>query len=63
MGDMIKDYRLEPPAYPEPPVCPVCGSNTCHDVYKGEDGIVGCDECVMWIPAEEWWEEMELIDN
>ncbi len=59
MGDMIKDYRLEPPAYPEPPVCPVCGSNTYHDVYKGEGGIVGCDECVMWIPAEEWWEEME----
>ena len=41
------------------PVCPVCGSTTYQDVYEGEDGIVGCDECVRWLSAEEWWEELE----
>ncbi len=55
----LKDYRLEPPEYPEQPACLACGSTTYHDIYKGKDGIVGCDECVTWLPAEEWWEELE----
>ena len=59
MRDQIKDYRPEPPESPEPPACPVCGSTTYQDVYEGEDGIVGCDECVRWLSAEEWWEELE----
>ena len=59
MRDQIKDYRPEPPEYPEPPACPICGSTTYRDVYEGEDGIVGCDECVRWLSAEEWWEELE----
>lgn len=59
MRDQIKDYRLEPQGYPEPPACPICGSTTYQDVYEGEDGIVGCDECVRWLSAEEWWEELE----
>ena len=26
---------------------------------RGPDGVVGCDDCVAWLPAEEWWEELE----
>ena len=37
----------------------ISGAATYHDIYKGKDGIVGCDECVTWLPAEEWWEELE----
>ena len=55
----LKDYRPEPPEYPEPPVCPICGSSFYRDIYRGPDGVVGCDECVEWLPAEEWWEELE----
>ena len=55
----LKDYRLEPPEYPEPPACPACGSETYHDIYIGTEGVVGCDECVRALPAEEWWEELE----
>ena len=55
----MKDYRLEPPEYPEPPVCPVCGSSFYKDIYIGQEGVVGCDDCIEWMPAEEWWEELE----
>ena len=55
----LKDYRLEPPEYPEPPACPACGSETYHDIYIGTEGVVGCDECVCTLSAEEWWAEME----
>ena len=55
----MKDYRLEPPEYPEPPVCPVCGSSFYRDIYLGPEGVVGCDDCIEWMPAEEWWEELE----
>ena len=56
----MKDYRLEPPEYPEPPVCPVCGSSFYRDIYIGPEGVVGCDDCVEWLPAEEWWEELGI---
>ena len=59
MRDQIKDYRLEQPEYPEPPACPACGSETYHDIYIGTEGVVGCDECVRTLPAEEWWAELE----
>ena len=55
----MKDYRLEPPEYPEPPVCPVCGSSFYRDIYLGPEGVVGCDDCIEWMPAEDWWEELE----
>ena len=59
MEAIMKDYRLEPPEYPEPPVCPICGSNFYKEIYLGPEGVVGCDDCVEWMPAEEWWEELE----
>jgi hypothetical protein len=37
----------------------VCGSSFYRDIYRGPDGVVGCDECVRWLSAEEWWEELE----
>lgn len=55
----MKDHKLEPPEYPEPPVCPICGSSFYRDIYIGPEGVVGCDDCVEWMPAEEWWEELE----
>ena len=57
---IMKDYRLEPPEYPEPPVCPICGSNFYKEIYLGPEGVVGCDDCVEWLPAEEWWEELGI---
>ena len=56
----MKDYRLEPPEYPEPPVCPICGSSFYRDIYIGPEGVGGCDDCVEWLPAEEWWDELEI---
>ena len=55
----LKDYRLEPPEFRQGPACPLCGSETYHDIYIGTEGVVGCDECVRILPAEEWWEELE----
>ncbi len=59
MRTVLPDYKLEPPAYPDPPACPVCGSTTYIDICKGYDGVIGCDNCVKYIPAEEWWDELE----
>ena len=56
---VIPDYKLEPPSYPDPPACPVCGSTTYIDIYKGDGEVIGCDDCVKYIPAEEWWDELE----
>ena len=56
----MKDYKPYPPEYLDPPVCPVCGSSFYRDIYKSRDGVVGCDDCVDWLTAEEWWEELEL---
>lgn len=55
MRTVLLDYKLDPPEYPDPPGCPVCGSTEYAEIYKGEDGVVGCDVCVRCISAEEWW--------
>ena len=55
----LKDYRLEPPEYPEPPVCPICGCSFYRDIYRGPDGVVGCDDCVEWLPAAEGRAELD----
>ena len=55
----MKDYRIEPPVVAETPACPRCGSTFYEDVYKADCGVViGCDECVWRVPAEEWWDEI-----
>ena len=56
----MKERNMEPPEYPELPVCPVCGSSFYRDIYLGPEGVVGCDDCVEWMPAEEWWEELGI---
>ena len=56
----MKERNMEPPEYPEPPVCPICGSSFYRDIYLGPEGVVGCDDCIEWMPAEEWWEELGI---
>ena len=56
----MKERNMEPPEYPELPVCPVCGSSFYRDIYLGPEGVVGCDDCIEWMPAEEWWEELGI---
>lgn len=46
---------LEPPPWPAPPVCPVCGSDCEHFVRRAWPPyeIVGCDECMeLYDPLE-----------
>lgn len=46
-------YGPDPPE-PEYPECPVCGSE-CEDIYYSTDGdIVGCDDCIKKVDANEW---------
>lgn len=54
----MKDYMLEPPDPPEVPECPCCGSTEYSFIFKGENGVIGCDDCVSEISAETWWEEL-----
>ena len=42
---------------PVEPCCPVCGSNCCM-IYKNEDEVVGCDECISTADA---WEESKCF--
>lgn len=43
--------------YPEPkfkkePQCPICG-DVCQKYYKMHNVIIGCDQCVTWVYADE----------
>ena len=49
---ILKDYRLDPPA------CPVCGSTLYTEIFENDTGIVGCDECISRISAEDWLEKL-----
>lgn len=53
------NLSMEPPEYSDAPECPVCGSTLYATIYRNDDGIVGCDDCISSIDAEDWWEELE----
>ena len=55
----MKERSTEPPVYPAMPACPNCGSVLYDAVYKDCSGVIGCDECLWRIPAEEWLDELE----
>lgn len=53
---MVNDY---PDCPKEKPMhtCPVCGME-CETLYLGlNKEVVGCDECISTVPAEEYFEE------
>ena len=57
MGWGVRDYP-SPPEKPQP-VCPVCGQE-CGKVYMDFNrNVVGCDECLLEMDAEEWRQERE----
>lgn len=47
------DYQFRPP---EPDIkvyrCPVCGA-VCEKIYRNAEEIIGCDECVEKVDAED----------
>lgn len=56
-GD-LPERNLVPPEYGEEswPRCPVCGATT-DTFYRNEQGdIVGCEECIHYVDAWQWWE-------
>lgn len=53
----LRDYMLDPPEPKKLPRCPKCGADDYSEIYIGEDGIQGCDECVSVRDAVEYWEE------
>ncbi|MBP3208389.1 MAG: hypothetical protein J6M64_00580 [Oscillospiraceae bacterium] len=55
----MKDHRTEPQVITALPACPNCGSVLYDAVYKDCSGVIGCDECLWRIPAEEWLDELE----
>ena len=59
----LPDYRLDPPEPKTIPECPYCGSTDYADVYKRDGAVCGCDVCLAWLPAEEWWYELSLDDE
>ena len=55
----MQEY-LDPPEYPEPPECPICGSTIYDYIYKDiNDEICGCSDCVYVLNACEWMDELE----
>ena len=59
LEDNMKEKSTEPPVITALPACPNCGSVLYEAVYKDCNGVVGCDECLWRIPAEEWLDELE----
>ena len=55
----MKEKSTEPPVITALPACPNCGSVLYDAVYKDCSGVIGCDECLWRIPAEEWLDELE----
>lgn len=52
---MSSEYWLEPPEY-ENPECPVCGSE-CETIVSSLNGeVLGCNECLHFEDAFDWWE-------
>lgn len=59
--DDLPEGRLVPPEYGEVswPRCPVCGAVT-DTFYRNELGdMVGCEECLHYVDAWQWWEDYE----
>lgn len=59
----MREFWLDPPEPPDWPECPVCGSTLYATIYRNDDGIVGCDDCISSIDAEDWWEELAEEDE
>lgn len=53
----MKDYMQDPPEW-NVPLCPCCGSETYERIVTDGDKIIGCDDCLIIKPAEDWWEEL-----
>lgn len=59
--DDLPERKLVPPEYGEEcwPRCPVCWEKT-DTFYRNELGdIVGCEGCVSYVDAWQWWEDYE----
>lgn len=52
------EYWLEPPEY-ENPICPVCGSECETLIATLNREVLGCDQCLRFEDAAEWWEERQ----
>lgn len=57
---IIRDLERNGVPYRKTPVCPVCGEE-CEKIYKDVWGnILGCDNCVEEMDAEEALEDEDL---
>ena len=54
-GELMRDYRLEPPETEEfIPRCPVCGRE-CDTLYLDkENEVFGCEQCITLCDAYEY---------
>lgn len=53
----VHDYPTPRPS--RVPICPVCGTD-CGTVYLDlNSNVIGCDNCVLELDAEEWLMEEE----
>ena len=42
--------------------CPCCGKEAVSYYLDSDDNILGCDECIRWVDAYEWYAEHKEDD-
>jgi len=60
-ADEMCEYCHQTPCEPRCPnasdeyspyYCPICGEEVENGVYKLDDEIIGCDQCIKFVPVE-----------
>ncbi len=50
-----------PPDMVPDPVCPVCGAKDPDYIYKMDNSVIGCSECIERMDAGDW--AVEVYEN